>query len=364
MKKTKLLYLVLVVMIFGVAGCSTDDDPTIEEQPKTEEPDEEDPVDIDDPDAASESVTFKNGTPTKVEESFPEPSNDDSAPELFEEDHDEIAIAGTIISIPLHASAPFKGVYFQVKGTDYYYDITLDPADENARLSNKKSRLGHTLRTKDEGSYLLIETNSNLQSGSLCIKYAVYDENGRVSNAIEKCISIKAPGGENSSFLTANIWTLESQEYFGTTYNGHPYEEIIIAGQTYISSTPVWCPNVEEGVEFQEEYALVFADLTLQANGQSELIFSESFKSINSDLYCETGKEEYETEIDGDKELGHWSYDDSKKELTLITQYEEYGETYHDVTIYKITYEGGKLILLNEVHEGNISAKLTFTPKK
>lgn len=358
MKKTKLLYLLLVVMIFGIASCSSDDEPEIKEE------EQEEPIDIDDPDAVAESITFKNGTSIKIEEPFPVSSTDENAPILYSDSDDAIAIAGGVISVPLYASSTIKGVYLQVKGTNYYYDVTLNQTDGNARFSNsRKTNQGKIFRTKEAGVFLLIETKDGLQSGDLCIKYAVYDEAGRVSNVIEKCTTIKAPGGANSSFLTANSWTLESLEYFGTSYDGEPYEEITIVGETYTSSSPIWCPDTAVG-EFQEEYVLISAYLTLLTDGKAEMIFTESYKAIDGDLYCETGEQKYETEVEEEKDSGHWSFDDTKKELHLISQVEEYGVIYHDVVVYKVTHEDGKLILLNEIHEEDISGKLVFTPKK
>lgn len=346
-KLSKLFFLFMLLLAFGIVSCSSDDEPNIDTE-------KEDPIDIEDPNAVAESLTFKNGTVTKVDGAFPAPSED--APDLYSNsDEDIVAIAGGSIAIPLNTSSDIKGVYVQVEGADSYYNLLLNNSSNNSRISNgrKKGSMKSQRSKEASSSFILLEIAGGLQAGDLCIKYAVYDNENRVSQAIETCIKVKSYGGSNSGFLTATQWELESETYISVE-GGDTYEETIAVGEPYIDAYTYSCSGIE-GIVIEDKYTVNSWYFTFLANGKVESETNETQETaVNTNNLCETGEVEYKTETIVEKDFGNWSYDDSKKELTLVTQYEyteedDYGNTYHevgtDVSVYKLTQENGKITI-------------------
>lgn len=365
MKKTKLLYLLLVVMIFGIASCSSDDEPEIKE----EEQEQEDPIDIDDPDAVAESITFKNGTASKVSMDFPESTGGDAL-QLYTDyydDEDIIAISGGLIELPLYVSSEIEGVYLQVDGAEFYYDVVINQDTKNGRFAHsRKAKADIGKRTAESYPVLLVELPGGIQAGKLCVKFAVYDAEKRISNSHAACVDVVKHGGENASFLTDHTWELES-EYYKEVYGGDEDEDLTVVGETYKDTEYIYCAGQDpKVVDF--EYIVNSAYLTFLKNGGVEMEYTDTRKSVNSEIYCETGKTEYISEQETEVGTGHWSYNDVTKELTWVMQhiYEEHEEDNHtEISVFKVSRENGKLVLTYEEEDqwGSFVSIITLKPK-
>lgn len=365
MKKSTFIYLLMPLLAFGIFGCGSDDDPKVEEELI-------DPIDIEDPNAVAESLTFQNGTATKVSSSFPESSNESGSPKINQYDEDLIAVSGGSLALRFNeeTTSDIKGVYLQVDGADHYYDIAINQSKSNGRLNNGRKSKAKGQRTKAESvSFLLVSFADGLQPGDLCIKYAVYDEGNRVSNTINVCIEIKSHGGKNSSFLTANKWEFESEHYV-EIYEGETYEETTVLGEPYLDSYYWSCFGDSVGVEITEEYTLNSMVYTFSKNGKVEGEFSDTEKYVDTDDYCETKELKYVTKTEEYTISGNWVYDDTKKELTTVTQHTEtyggYEEIYTDVSTVKVSQDNGKLILRYENPDwwGSETIVTVLKPKK
>ncbi len=364
MKKGKLLYLLLIVMLFGFVSCSNDDEPEVKDD------EQEKPIDIEDPEEIGDNITFINGTATKENGEFPN-ATDGDAPELYSEYYDEedlIAIAGGFLEIPIYATYESEGIYIQIEGASFYYNVVLNQKAKNGRLANRK-QARKDKGSKVEAAYntLIIELPSGLSAGDLCLKIAVYDAEKRVSNSHNICSKVTTRGGNNSAFLTANAWELES-EYFQDAYEGETYESLIMVGEQYEREYPIYCDNRETyyGTEIS---TLLSVYLTLLQNGTIETEYIESEKRADYQAYCETGNIEIVDSQDIETSEGVWSYNDSTKELIWVVEYffrSENEEAYGiDNNKFKVSYEDNKLILTNKSEDqwGSYLSVLTFKPK-
>lgn len=364
MKKGKLLYLLLIVMLFGFVSCSNDDEPEIKDD------EQEKPIDIEDPEEIGDNITFINGTATKENGEFPN-ATDGDAPELYSEYYDEedlIAIAGGFLEIPIYATYESEGIYIQIEGASFYYNVVLNQKAKNGRLANRKQARPDK-GSKVEAAYntLIIELPSGLSAGDLCLKIAVYDAVKRVSNSHNICSKVTTRGGNNSAFLTANAWELES-EYYQETYADGSFEDYTIVGERYESENYISCMN-QEAYYGVYVYTVHSAYLKLLQNGTMESEYTDSREFADYQVYCETGEIEIVVDQETDRSEGLWSYNDSTQELIWIAKHglqsgdeeDQYIETFK----VKVSHEDNKLILTYESEDqwGSYLSVLTFKPK-
>ncbi|TRX59430.1 hypothetical protein FNH22_09720 [Fulvivirga sp. M361] len=340
--KNQLLFSLLA--LFFLAACGDDDTPAAEE--------EKIPVAIDNPDEVTnaltvEGATLKTGTP-------PAPSNDTAAPVLDENIGDLKVITGTDLIVPINEtnSGDVAGVYIQVKGASEYYDVPASKLATGGRIAF--GRLQKTGRTMEDLT-LSVGIPDNLSPGEFCVLYCVYDQESRVSNIIEECITVLAFGGEESAFLTDNEWEMVSQYEF-EEYSGSTYEEETLVGvtneETYTSSIPCDDQSSQE-VEVTELRRIDYIYAAFSKEGGFQFKISEYEKERDYEKTNCTDGLIYEEKTVVETFDGAWSYDSNTAKITLIGTIEdddidsEFEESTF-VEIYDVVLENGNLKLSNE----------------
>lgn len=320
----------LLTIIFASLVVSCKDD---ESSPKQ--------IDVDDPNAVSNSIEIENST--FIKGIPPSPSTSETAPVLYEETGSLISVQGTKLIVNSEVeSGSAAGFYVQIDGADGYFKVTSNTA--TGRLGAKKQinpfhRAG---RKSDEyNPSFSIEIPENIKPGEFCISYCVYDAQNQVSNIIERCIEVATLGGDNSTFLTKNEWDFVKSY----SYEDGELEDSTIVGIPQIYEFDAYIPCGQEYVEVgaSEEYESIYTYLTMSTNG-GMLIESESRdKYVDYDASeCEVvyGEETYTENIEG-----AWSYDADSQSLILIynVDYDDEVETY--VEQYDAYLEGEQLVL-------------------
>lgn len=347
MRKISYLMILLAACVF--MACGDDDGPAAEEK-----------IDIDDPDVVSEMITIDNAI--RNEGNPPAPSTDPNAPVIEDQSGDEFgAVSGNSFYLdPNVNQGTAAGIYFQVKGSAEYFDIPLTTGNTGGRFGNRKShsRLFKNARTA-ESDVIEIEIPKNLEPGEFCAVYCVYDEEGRVSNAVEICIEIIEFGGEGSEFFSPQTWELVSSS---DTEGGQT--EIEIPGElyedTYETSLP--CGETFQTVEVTTAYRTNYLYLTFSDNGAYELKSEEYEKELDwENSTCQDVQYTEETEIY--TETGVWTYDDATKTLTVVTEYvDDYdGETYTDIFKVQMELVDDQLVITSE--EDDEIFKITLKKK-
>ena len=330
----RISYLMIVLTAGVFIACSDDDGPKLEEK-----------IDIDDADLVSNSIVIEKAI--KNEGNPPAPSTDPNAPSLYEESEDDFgAVAGQSFYLdPKVNEGQPAGIYFQIKGSNEYFDVPLTSGSSGGRFGTRKSnsRLFRHARTA-ENDVIEIQIPDNLEPGEFCALYCIYDEEGRVSNVVEICIEIIEFGGEGSDFFSAQTWEMVS---VSNTEDG--VTEIEVPGEDYFDDmvTSVLC----EGDQYQtitvtETYRTNHFYVTFSDNGAYKFeaeYFEKVFDWENST--CTDVKLKERTEIE--EETGVWTYDDTSKTLTVVTEYvDDYdGQTYTDILKFNIELVNDQLVL-------------------
>lgn len=331
MKKTKIMrssYLMVLLAACVMMACSDDDGPALKEK-----------IDIDDADLVSNSLTIENAV--KMEGTPPAPSTDPDAPSLNDYSNEDFgAVSGKSFYLDLNVSqGQPAGVYFQVKGSGEYYDIPLTTAtgSSGGRFGSRKpkSRLFKNARTA-ESDVIEIEIPDNLEPGVFCAVYCVYDEEGRISNAVEICIEIIEFGGGGSEFFAGQTWEMVS-----TKDSEGDVVEIEVPGEDYTKSyeTSVQCgDNIFKTVTVMETYRTNYFYLTFSNDGAYKVEADEYAREFDwKNSTCDDLEYTEETELY--EETGVWTYDNASKTLTVVTEYVDDfdGQTYTD--IFKVGIE-------------------------
>lgn len=317
---------IMILLAAGVfMACGDDDEPELKER-----------IDIDDAELVSNSITIDNAV--KMEGNPPAPSSDPDAPSLYDNSNEDFgAVSGKSFYLDpdVNQGQP-AGIYFQVKGSNEYFDIPLTPGSSGGRFGSRKPKsiLFKNART-DESYVIEIQIPDNLEPGEFCALYCIYDEEERVSNVVEICIEVIEFGGEGSEFFSPQTWELVSI----TDIEGGQ-TEIEIPGETYEETyeTSLPCGDTFQTVEVTAAYRTNYLYLTFSDNGAYELKSEEYEKYLdweNSTCQNVTYKEETELYT----ETGIWTYDNATETLTVVTEYvDDYdGETYTD--IFKVQME-------------------------
>ena len=335
-----------LLALFSLIACGDDDTPAA----KAEE--EKTSVTIDHPDEVTnalnlEGATLKAGTP-------PAPSNDTNAPVLVENEGDLMAITGTDLIVPINEtnSGDIAGVYIQVKGASEYYDVPASRLAKSGRIAfGRLQKTGRTL----EDLTLSVGIPDNLRPGEFCILYCVYDQESRVSNIIEECITVLAFGGEESAFLTGNEWEMISQYQFEDD-NGFIYEEETLAGVTSEKTYPssIRCDDqFDQEVDITKLRRVDYLYATFSKEGGFRFEVSEYEKSQDFEKTNCTDGLVYKEKTVVESLDGAWSYDSNTSKITLIGIMEDddidnEAEESTFVVIYEVALENGNLKLFNE----------------
>lgn len=360
MKFFNLNFLIVALLVVGLAGCGDD------------EPGKAVEVDVSDGDAVSETLKFKNVTAVSKEGELPEASSDAGAPKLTEdEDYDNLrSIAGAGFALDLDVdetigTVDLKGMYLQVDGSSKYYDISLDAPSNGRQAGFAQKRLSRSAsaasRVQEYIDDIVISLPEGMAAGKFCITFAVYDDQNRVSNHINACVEVLKSGGENSSFLTENVWELVYERY-NEYDNGEVYENIDSAGVTYSETWSVSLPCdstwEEVSVDYERRYNM---SLTLSANGTISI--DESYYEKYVDDQNSTCENITFIVDEGEYNAGgSWTYDSDSKTLTLVIEWEfEDGESETQVVELQVEQDGDSLKLTEE--EGEEFYELVFQPK-
>ncbi len=341
---------IMILLAAGVfMACGDDDEPELKER-----------IDIDDAELVSNSITIDNAV--KMEGNPPAPSSDPDAPSLYDNSNEDFgAVSGKSFYLDpdVNQGQP-AGIYFQVKGSNEYFDIPLTPGSSGGRfgLRKPKSILFKNART-DESYVIEIQIPDNLELGEFCALYCIYDEEERVSNVVEICIEVIEFGGEGSEFFSPQTWELVSI----TDIEGGQ-TEIEIPGETYEETyeTSLPCGDTFQTVEVTAAYRTNYLYLTFSDNGAYELKSEEYEKYLdweNSTCQNVTYKEETELYT----ETGIWTYDNATETLTVVTEYvDDYdGETYTDIFKVQMELVDDQLVITSE--EDDEIFKITLKKK-
>lgn len=356
------LSALIVASGFVVTNCSDDDKKSTG-------------VDINNPDEVSKSLTIENAT--FIKGTLPSPSASGSAPSLsdFNDGEDLLSIQGSKVIVNTYVeSGAANGFYVQVQGANGYYKVASTQATKRQRAtdSKRKHKIGlSSARTKqdDGGSVSFsIEVPKNIKSGEFCVSYCVYDAQNQVSNVITQCVTVVTLGGEGSSFLSKNAWSLHSvEEYENGKFTGT--EEI---GVSYEDEwdTFLWCnqdTTKSIDVTVTEVYRTDYAYYNFAANGA----FSGEAK--NYEKYFDWENSECEVEYIEENDIntveGGWSFDKDSETLTIIynIEYQGEGRTYVETYVEQgqAKLEGNNFIYTSEYSDGEDVYKdiITFKPK-
>ncbi|MDN5199786.1 hypothetical protein QQ008_00390 [Fulvivirgaceae bacterium BMA10] len=342
----KLNYFLIAVSCCYFFSCDNEDEPQVQEM-----------LDISDPNVVSESIVIPNAT--IVEGTPPASSTDPDAPSLNESEDPFGAVSGNSFYLnPDINAGEIAGVYFQIDGAENYFDIPVTNSTGRFDKSNTGSRLFQNARRTNNGG-VEIEIPENLEPGTFCAEYCVYDADGLVSNVVEICIEIISFGGENSDFLTANSWTLVSAEH---TYDGQTETQEIGEDFSETHTIHLPCgPDTVEEVSVTEIHRINYAYLTFSNNGAYSFEESSFEKFVDFDnSTCQDVI--YIEETDVHDEVGVWTYDHATQTLTVVTEGEEDGVAYTDIFKLNAQKVNDQLVLRIEEDEGETS-ELIFDVK-
>lgn len=147
---------------------------------------------------------------TKVSDSLlPAPSADAAGPKLdsfYEREY--TAVKGRYLFLtPPGASGSVAGYYFQIVGAKSYHKITYP-----AIVNDKRQKNGAAARFEGDNadSLIMVKIPLDIKGDTFTVKYAAYDADGRVSNALTARVILLPQG--NAAFMdsVAGTW-----KYFG-----------------------------------------------------------------------------------------------------------------------------------------------------
>ncbi len=330
----KTLHLLLIPVIclsivFTLSYCSGDDIAGFGDYTAGLIDDLKDDVDLYDPNALTDEVNIINacqllpyptpdyGTIEVVPGDLPATSMDSEAPDLegrFDPgfNADIITSQGGSPQIEVNLfSGDITGVYLQFSGADSYFDIP-----ESATIEANHDHHNHNSTSIRS---IRMDLPPNIQPGTFCVDYCVYDYEGRVSNIVTACVEVAEIGVDNSDFLIG-VWDLISI----TETDNNGTQTIVIGADTFEDSHHmlIQCADgTSEHVEVIETAFFDFKRFTFSEGGvlRFEASYTEShFDSENST--CENL--EYENESGADDISGAWSFEDAINRLILFIAFD------------------------------------------
>lgn len=327
MKRISYIMILLAAGVF--IACGDDDEPELN---------------IDDAELVSNSITIDNAV--KMEGNLPAPSSDPDAPSLYDNSNEDFGVVSgkSFYLDPDVKQGQPAGIYFQIKGSNEYFDIPLTPGSSGGRFGSRKPKSILFKNARTDKSYVIeIQIPDNLEPGEFCALYCIYDEEERVSNVVEICIEVIEFGGDGSEFFSGQTWEMVS-----TKYSEGGVIEIEVPGEDYIENYETWvlcADNTYQPVTLAETYRTNYLYLTFSDNGAYELeteYYVKEFDSGNST--CDNLKYTEGTELY--KETGVWTYDNVSKMLTVVTELvEDDGQKYTDIFKLRIELVNNQLVL-------------------
>jgi hypothetical protein len=282
-------------------------------------------ININDPNALTDEVNIINacqllpqpspeyGTIAVVAGDLPAASNDPEAPDLEVNNADVITSRGGSPEIEVNlSSGDIAGVYLQFTGADSYFDLP-----ESATIEANHDHNNHNAASNRS---IRMDLPPNIQPGTFCVDYCVYDSEERVSKIVTACVEVEEVGGDNSDFLVGE-WHLISF----TETDHHGTQTIVIGTDTFEDNhhMMIQCADgTSKEVEVIETEFFDFKRFTFSEGGvlRFEASYNEShFDSENST--CENL--EYENESGADDIGGAWSYKDAINRLILFIAFDD-----------------------------------------
>jgi|GEM_PF-6052848 len=259
----------------------------------------------------------KQGTP-------PAPSNVPGAPSIDATGSEKIRTAPgfTFLLDADVTTGNAAGFYLQVNNAKNYYQVPLNNSGGRKSVQAKDFLFGNpkksgSARTKSgEGTvYLPIEIPANIAPGEFCITYCVYDDQGRVSNLVTRCIQIVQFGGDKS---IAKSWRATKDEVKG--------EVIEIGKEGCTLEEAPGCETSNGKVFYSVCTKTNKFEMLLNENGSAQLILDFSLRYPKDSFWQNCTQLEYKTEAESLNMSGGWSYNASTKQLALVFNYAEVGE--------------------------------------
>jgi hypothetical protein len=318
--------------VFLLSSCGSDDDNVTL-------------VDITDPNVVAKAVVIENSTYMASGNPPPQTINE-TAPLLDASTDDEtlFSVQGSkiIVSSSLETGSA-SGFYVKIVGAEGYYKVTSTAASGRQRMFSKEKRnsFGKQGRTQEGDVTFSIEVPDNIKPGEFCISYCVYDAQNQVSNVIERCVTVKSLGGNNSAFLSAHDWEFVKElgyENSQLVYEGYPG---VPDSSTY--TTDIACDNSFVDVEVNAVYTTNYAYLKFGSNGALQTSSENYEKDIDYEnsnctvVYTE-GTSQQNTS-------GAWSYDSDSKTLIMVYNVEWAGGVETVGEQYEVSVVDNNLIL-------------------
>lgn len=276
---------------------------------------------------------------------FPATSTHMDAPEIESSATDLVTIPGESVIIQTNLlSGEAIGFYLMVEGVDNHFKITsISPASNG--------------RAKSDFPFFIIKFLESFTPREVCIQYAVYDSQGRVSNIVRRCIQIKEAGGANSGFLKDNAWQAVS---FHEAHVGQGLDKEELVGVTYVKQTEVGfnctTTGLPSNIIVEEKSRINYEYLTLSANGNAVKEKNYYFKSFDSNSNCTPAfLEATETQLDN----GIWVYESTATKLYLVFTSEAAGSRTFS---YDVTQSQGTITLKENLGDGHYIETL-YEPK-
>lgn len=297
----RLLFLSFVAVSFF--ACSKDD--------KNETP----PVDYTNPTVLSSALKVQYGVTIKG--AMPVGTGAAGAPVLDVANNNRVTVAVSgryAVITPELSSGKFKGYYLKVAGADSYFKVDFSQPKDGGR---KAAHATHSLLRQDgEDSLIVIKLPENANLDTFKIEYAVYDSSNVVSNVIKESIAVLPPAGGADGAAFVGSW--QTYRYKDT---GDTAWTMAVGVDT--SWTPLKCLNgklvySQDGTPYATNIFNRLSDEgAFNANGILTWESKEAYTYLD-EIESGCANLKYVVTNYNDVFRGGWSYNATRKELTLV----------------------------------------------
>ena len=243
----------------------------------------------------------------------PSPSASSGAPQIRQTPAVKQAIiSGVDFKIPINLInlnvTELSGVYIKVEGSNKYFDV---PASS---INLRKSSNSHSAFIfNDDTSGTVTISPGDLQPGTFCVSYCVYDAQNQVSNIVQVCYEVEQFGG--ADFVQGN-WRIYKSESFNEgslqwQTDNYPKSETYTFDEVLCDNSIIY--NILGNYNSNSEYFFNMGTTNLSIkdvatkqiqdknyvcanNGQSRIINAEGF----------------------DEYSGNWSYDEDNSRIIYL----------------------------------------------
>ncbi|MFN3403798.1 MAG: hypothetical protein ACK40G_06865 [Cytophagaceae bacterium] len=245
--------------------------------------------------------------------------------------------AGKTILLPIKSdNGEVAGVYLKVTGAKDYFKIFINTTQRKSETVSDPFRIFKT--TND---YLPVRLPATITPGIFCIEYCVFDESGKISNVVTRCIEVLALGGSNSDFLLDKSWQYYSYTEFD---NGIYKEKDVFNPNTTVYDILVLCPEHPDGyIKTQYDHTFKINDSRISFQKEGNVIWKIDYEFS----YVDTRTSECENLVyikenkSVDMVYG-WTYDYLSEKLILVDDKIE-EESNPDVWEVKVKLENGQM---------------------